>query len=955
NPTTPVLVDDIDWFTAYAVIHRLSDTSWRYAYLFWVIVAFVASIFAIFHSLGLRSGVLGAYWSKWSLRRRTWRKKHSLAKAKRSGQPHKQPISLPSNAQLLCLFSLILITFGLMFIGPDYISPEKKLWQFRRAVLPESFFPYQPHYTIPKAWWTSGGRAGLIAFALFPLCVLFVLKAPPFALFAISFFTNIHFDKLMWLHRWTGRFIWLVAAIHTAFWSIQLVNDRRVGTGRMAYVYAWKYPNFIYAWTAFGLLTLIILLSLRPIRNRFYESFYFLHIFLVPLMLIMSALHHPPVWWWCWAALMLWAGERIWRATRWMYTNGIMGSSTKPSPTVQRSGSKQAWEMVPTRAPDVEAASPGITKAHYPRGQQSEDRQSYGSPISPMKSPYHSSAPSASTDHFMLSPSLSPTYVPPTGYAHAELLAGRTVRLRFAPPGYLSWAPGQHFLLCVPSVSKLVSHPFTCASICDEQTMGDEGRTIVFLIRAKNGWTRDLWETIVNLIASDRKHPKHEVPEGTTLPAIGVLLRCWVDGPFGSSARAEWGAYSSVLIISGGSGVSFGLSVLEYLCMCMAGRNGKYLGGNTGWGKQTFLTQRVRFVCIVRDFAHLQWCATSLRRCAAFVSPDLLQIELFVTNFKPTMQYPFTPQSAVIESSASDALSPPHPRYMDEHRRREGQHTESDSEDSHDGGEADVDLSYYTGDYSGQGELGHEEHILDLTNFDGDNDDHMPGEASVNHKVKKEGTLRRAITRKALWRNKGKPDVDDRRSRPPASPVEPERPTPRISAAPKGHRFRQSNLSESDTVTLTADVYSPRHSHRASQASTQPDDHTHSGQFNVASPARPDWDTRSMISQASSMHALMPGIEHGAYGETVKLEVDEREMHDMHVVAEFARAGRPKLDVILRDEVSRAKGHVMVASCGPTALDAVVRKTIAAQIDPARIRRGDMSGSISLVAEEFSY
>ena len=248
NPTTPALTDDAEWFAAYLQIHALSRTSWRYAYIFWLAIGLVTLAFAVFHSLDLRSGTCGAYWSKWSLRRRTWRKKHSLAQAKKSGQPHKQPLVLPSNAQLLCLLSLIATCLAATFVGPDYIAPAKKLWEFRRAMIPD-VTAYEPQYTVRKAWWTSGDRAGLIAFALFPLCVLFVLKRPPFAIFAISFLTNVHFDKLTWLHRWTGRLIWAMVALHAALWSVQLVTDTRSGTGKMAYVYAWQYPRFIYAWT----------------------------------------------------------------------------------------------------------------------------------------------------------------------------------------------------------------------------------------------------------------------------------------------------------------------------------------------------------------------------------------------------------------------------------------------------------------------------------------------------------------------------------------------------------------------------------------------------------------------------------------------------------------------------------------------------------------------------------
>jgi hypothetical protein len=246
NPTTPAFDDDIEWFVAYLKIHALSRTTWRYAYYLWFAIGLVALVFAVCHLLGLRSGALGAYWSKFSLRRRTWRKKHSLAQAKKSRQPHKQPLLLPSNAQLLTIFSITIASLAATFIGPDYIAPSHRL--FHRAAVPD-VAAYIPQYTIHKAWWSSGNRAGLVAFALFPLCILFALKRPPFAIFAIPFFTHVHSDKLIWLHRWIGRLIWALVALHAALWSVQLSKDRRSGTGDIAYVYAWHYQRFIFAWT----------------------------------------------------------------------------------------------------------------------------------------------------------------------------------------------------------------------------------------------------------------------------------------------------------------------------------------------------------------------------------------------------------------------------------------------------------------------------------------------------------------------------------------------------------------------------------------------------------------------------------------------------------------------------------------------------------------------------------
>jgi FAD-binding domain len=310
----------------------------------------------------------------------------------------------------------------------------------------------------------------------------------------------------------------------------------------------------------------------------------------------MSALHYPPLWWWCWSALLLWAGERAWRALNWLYINGFLGScfSTPPiAPSDEKlSIPSENWESRSNVGPTKFAAD---LESHW--GLPSPSRPSlYISSSKPTLSPI--SHPSSST-----LPSSSPvpsTFSIPVGYAHAEVLPGRTIRLRLVPPGRLTWAPGQHFLLCIPSVSKLVSHPFTCASVCD-QKQGHDGRMIMFLIRAKNGWTKDLWTTIVGLLIGGHRHPAQEAPMGTTLPTTGVLLKAWVDGPFGSPARIDWSSYSAAMIVSGGSGVSFGISVLEYLCLCMAGRNGRSLGGNVG-RSEAFPMQRIRFIWILRDF-----------------------------------------------------------------------------------------------------------------------------------------------------------------------------------------------------------------------------------------------------------------------------------------------------------------------------------------------------------------
>jgi len=100
---------------------------------------------------------------------------------------------------------------------------------------------------------------------------------------------------------------------------------------------------------------------------------------------------------------------------------------------------------------------------------------------------------------------------------------------------------------------------------------------------------------------------------------------------------------------------------------------------------------------------------------------------------------------------------------------------------------------------------------------------------------------------------------------------------------------------------------------------------------------------------SESIHNLLSS------GMEVRLEPDEHEIHAINVVAEHARPGKPKLNAILAEEVEDSQGSVIVACCGPTSLNAVIRKAISQQIDPARIRRGDMRGTIALVSEEFHF
>lgn len=250
NPTAPSSPDDAEWIAGYLTIHFLSKPAWWYTYIFWFVIAGAVLTFSILHALRVRGGYIGAWWSKWSLRRRTWRKKHALALAAKKGQPHRQPQALPSNAQIASLTAVVLLSLAVAYIGPDYIAPGYHLWNAQDApsasLSRRDLSEYVPQYTVAKAWWTTAARTGQIAYALFPLVVLLALKARPFALFALPFLTNLHFDKLAWIHHWCGVLVWAITTLHVISWTVQLLKDHRSETGKMAFAYAFKFPNFVY-------------------------------------------------------------------------------------------------------------------------------------------------------------------------------------------------------------------------------------------------------------------------------------------------------------------------------------------------------------------------------------------------------------------------------------------------------------------------------------------------------------------------------------------------------------------------------------------------------------------------------------------------------------------------------------------------------------------------------------
>lgn len=121
-----------------------------------------------------------------------------------------------------------------------------------------------------------------------------------------------------------------------------------------------------------------------------------------------------------------------------------------------------------------------------------------------------------------------------TGNALVEILPGDTMRvtINVNKTKLLTWKAGQHAYITIPCASPFPfeAHPFTIAS-ADLPSDAGNGKTLKFIIRRRNGFTRRLYEYV----------SQHEQPE------------CWVpiyfDGPYGSPPEVH--PYENVVLLAG--------------------------------------------------------------------------------------------------------------------------------------------------------------------------------------------------------------------------------------------------------------------------------------------------------------------------------------------------------------------------------------------------------------------
>lgn len=231
----------------------------------------LAVIYGLAHHLRFSGGSLGAGFARWGMRRRAWG---------RRGKGGARGRALPSNSVFLSTAVIGIIAAVCAVVGADYVRPSSAILNFgtsfKRDIIPAlqerassgSNFA-APSYTINKSLWTSGSRFGFIAFALMPLVVLFALKAPPVAILALRATTQLYNDKLQVFHRAAAWIMWGFTTVHVALWTVQLFLDAY--RGKPTWLVIFKSYRFVFGCVAYGCMTAVMVLSMRPIRKNKYE------------------------------------------------------------------------------------------------------------------------------------------------------------------------------------------------------------------------------------------------------------------------------------------------------------------------------------------------------------------------------------------------------------------------------------------------------------------------------------------------------------------------------------------------------------------------------------------------------------------------------------------------------------------------------------------------------------
>ncbi|PRQ77588.1 Ferric reductase NAD binding domain-domain containing protein [Rhodotorula toruloides] len=203
----------------------------------------------------------------------------------------------------------------------------------------------------------------------------------------------------------------------------------------------------------------------------------------------------------------------------------------------------------------------------------------------------------------------------------------------------LAWKPGKHVYLHAPLL-EAGGHPFSIASSYlpvshRESDPKPQAGELTLVIRVHGGLTAKLYQHALRGQENEADGENGSTP----VPMWPVFL----EGPYGHDLLLH--RYESVLLMTGGTGVTFALSCL--LDLVRRARN-RHLGG-----VKPLVTTRVTFVWSVRNSGDVDCIAQELREAIHHAPPGFLDVQVYITSAGRRLEAVDTTASSSSGSSAS--------------------------------------------------------------------------------------------------------------------------------------------------------------------------------------------------------------------------------------------------------------------------------------------------------------
>ncbi|MBW0513365.1 hypothetical protein O181_053080 [Austropuccinia psidii MF-1] len=185
-------------------------------------------------------------------------------------------------------------------------------------------FSRRPYYRPPNYGSSPLGlRSEFIATAMVPWLYATATKKN-----FLEIFTGVSFGQIMSFHKWAPWICLIMSLVHTCSMIIQAEQNHPLW---------YIFQNSAYYWNGFiplVALAWLCIMSLKPIRARFYETFYVLHISTAIVFLVSMYIHLNNLlntWRYLHAAVVLWGAAVAWRFFAYVHDHACFRSIPRAS------------------------------------------------------------------------------------------------------------------------------------------------------------------------------------------------------------------------------------------------------------------------------------------------------------------------------------------------------------------------------------------------------------------------------------------------------------------------------------------------------------------------------------------------------------------------------------------------------------------------------------------------